>query len=79
VRNQPGHFLPTILKTGIDRSGLIRLPYGEYRAALNKEVRLAPFTFKKNSPSFTKLNPTSGMVPQSGTLYGYFQNTEYQE
>jgi hypothetical protein len=31
VRNQPGHFLPIILKTGIDRNGLIRSLHGDYR------------------------------------------------
>jgi hypothetical protein len=79
VRNPPGHFSLTRLKTGIVRSGLIRSSFGNYRAALNKGVRSAPFTFKKIPPSFMKLNPTSGMVPQSVTLYGYFQNREYQE
>jgi len=43
VRNQPGHFLPIILKTGIDRSGLIRLLHGDYRAVI---VRKGHLSFK---------------------------------
>jgi hypothetical protein len=45
VRNQPGHFLPIILKTGIDRNGLIRLLHGDYRD-LNVRVDLFSLFFQ---------------------------------
>jgi hypothetical protein len=37
VRNQPGHFLPIILKTGIDRNGLIRLLHGNNHALITRK------------------------------------------
>ena len=41
MRNQPGHFLPTILKTGIDRSGLIRQLYSDNRAVIVRKGHLS--------------------------------------